>query len=398
MRIALRKVHLARFKAAFKPGAVDLGDFNVVIGRNGSGKSTLVDALQWLDTAIRRDTREATEKFRSISDLINLRSQANPNYFELTLEWVPVEETPSVEAIHYTVRIEDADGNPHVAKEILQIISNGLRKTPISTRDSNRFMLSRGGHETVPFLDSDRLAIARLGDLHQGDEVADAVTDFWRDAVFLRLAPARLSQSSLVTRKSFEPLLDEEGAALATLLFDFSEEGLGEIADEIQRILPGIRGVELHRSGVGRSARGEYGLQEQMPYRGRTGKSRLEVPSWMLSEGTRRITALVALMTRDAPPSLLCVEEVENGLDPWAVKAMVARLQSAAFGGQIILTTHSPSLLNEVPLESILMVRRLGGDTQYAKFALMEEVSNFNSSLPAGTRYANLEDNPAEGL
>ncbi|MBM3459290.1 MAG: ATP-binding cassette domain-containing protein, partial [Armatimonadetes bacterium] len=55
--LQLSKVKLEHFKAAFKPGSVTLGPLNVLVGRNGSGKSTLIEALQWLDTAIRQDIR-----------------------------------------------------------------------------------------------------------------------------------------------------------------------------------------------------------------------------------------------------------------------------------------------------------------------------------------------------
>src|SRR5262245_42065474 len=88
----LSEVQVQRFKAAFKPAPIPLKPFNVVIGRNGSGKSTLLEALQWLDVTIRRDAREACDRYYGSRDLINLRSQAEKLYFELTLTWSS--ETP----------------------------------------------------------------------------------------------------------------------------------------------------------------------------------------------------------------------------------------------------------------------------------------------------------------
>src|SRR4051794_16053754 len=82
----LSEVRMERFKAAFKPNPIPLRPFNIVIGRNGSGKSTLLEALQWLDTTIRRDAREACDRYYGSRDLINLRSKATP-YFLLELTW-----------------------------------------------------------------------------------------------------------------------------------------------------------------------------------------------------------------------------------------------------------------------------------------------------------------------
>lgn len=130
-----------------------------------------------------------------------------------------------------------------------------------------------------------------------------------------------------------------------------------------------------------------------MPYRGRSGRSKFPIPAWMLSEGTRRITAILALLARDPAPSLLCIEEIENGLDPWTVRAILRHLQSAADRGtQVILTTHSPWVLDDVPIDSILQVRRIEGDTRYEHFASRPEIRAFDPSVPAGTRYIHAEE------
>lgn len=74
------------------------------------------------------------------------------------------------------------------------------------------------------------------------------------------------------------------------------------------------------------------------------------------------------------------------------MKIILRHLQDAADRGtQVLLTTHSPWVLDDVPMESILLVRRRGGDTQYEHFASLDEVKAFNDSVPAGTRYVNLQ-------
>jgi hypothetical protein len=58
----------------------------------------------------------------------------------------------------------------------------------------------------------------------------------------------------------------------------------------------------------------------------------------------------------------------------------------------VILTTHSPWVLDDVPIDSILQVRRIQGDTRYEHFASRAAVAAFNPSIPAGTRYVHSED------
>ena len=187
-------------------------------------------------------------------------------------------------------------------------------------------------------------------------------------------------------------MLDEEGQNLPALINELTNEQREEMIENIRAILPGIEDVSVSEAAPGRDTRVNYSLMELMPYRGRGGKSRFPIPAWMLSEGTRRITALLALLAHDPPPSLLCIEEIENGLDPWTVIGLLKHLQSAQDRGtQVILTTHSPWLLDHIDMQSILRVRREGGETVYEHFASLAEVCAFSKSTPAGTRYTNLE-------
>src|SRR5690349_10513984 len=79
------------------------------------------------------------------------------------------------------------------------------------------------------------------------------------------------------------------------------------LVDKLGHILSGIVGVRVERPKRGHDVVVNYALSEKMPYQGRAGQSKFDIPSWMLSEGTRRITAILALLVHDPPPSLLCI-------------------------------------------------------------------------------------------
>jgi len=385
----LSSVKLERFKAAFQPAPIELDDFNVVIGRNGSGKSTLLEALQWLDTTIRRDAREACDRYFGVRDLVNLRSQSNVAFFEITLVWDT--NDPQTPRLRYRVRVQDSGENVPVivAETLVPVDWDDQPGEPlISTLAPGvRTVADRA----VVVRDTDRLALGILESTDTGPLIG-GLGRFWQDAVFLRLSPNRLAGGSRATRRSFDPLLDEEGQTLAALLHELTDDERQELADELSDILEGIKDVEVSTEGSERNQRANYSLLERMPYRGRAGRKQFPIPAWMLSEGTRRITAILALLKHDPRPSLLCIEEIENGLDPWTVREVVRHLESAADSGtQVVMTTHSPWLLDEVPLDSILQVRRIEGDTQYEHFASRAEIQEFKQSVPAGTRYVHAD-------
>ncbi len=366
--LMLSAVRIHRFKAAFKPRGVELRPFTVVIGRNGSGKSTLLEALQWIDQTLRRDAVAACDRYAGVGDLLNLRSQATPNYFQIDCDWAKGRRR-----LHYLVKvIQDEDGTtPVITNELLEMGAKGKATQTILESSGN----------------SDRLELERTR-----EELALPVREFWRRAVFLRLNPSSLAKGSLPRRSSSDPILDEEGQHLPALLSDLDDEQRKELVRLVTEVLPGIRDVKVPTPQGGRNEHVHYELLEEMPYQGRGGRKRFPIPAWMLSEGTRRITAIFALLVREPAPSLLCIEEIENGLDPWSSRTLVRHLREATGRGiQIIVTTHSPWILDDVELEDIVIVRRRDGNSVYEKFSELWSVKAYSPKIPAGTRYTNLE-------
>lgn len=90
------------------------------------------------------------------------------------------------------------------------------------------------------------------------------------------------------------------------------------------------------------------------------------LPGERLSTGVRMLMFFVALAYHASPPKLVLIEEPENGVHPRRLKEILSLLRSMTrgeFGGhrvQVILSTHSPYLLDHVhlPEDQILVFRR----------------------------------------
>ena len=80
----------------------------------------------------------------------------------------------------------------------------------------------------------------------------------------------------------------------------------------------------------------------------------------MLSTGTLRVLALLAMLRHPEPPPLVVVEEIENGLDPRSIHLLVEEIRTAVLTGvtQVVLTTHSPYLLDLLKLDQLVLVAR----------------------------------------
>ena len=88
------------------------------------------------------------------------------------------------------------------------------------------------------------------------------------------------------------------------------------------------------------------------------------VPLASRGTGSRRLASL-ALQGTGPSGGILCIDELEFGLEPHRLRLMLDRLSdgiSAGQIGQVLATTHSPIALLEAQLEAIHVVRRLGGE------------------------------------
>jgi predicted ATPase len=114
-----------------------------------------------------------------------------------------------------------------------------------------------------------------------------------------------------------------------------------------------------------------------------------KVPGWLLSSGTLRILALLALLRHPTPPPLIAIEEIENGLDPRTVHLLVEEIRAAVQAGrtQVVATTHSPYLLDLVPLSSLVLVERVDGEPRFTRPADSDQVQQWAKSFAPGQLY-----------
>jgi predicted ATPase len=157
---------------------------------------------------------------------------------------------------------------------------------------------------------------------------------------FLSLQPERMGMPVPQKRTSGSVRLAKDGSNIADYLLDIQRldaRALEGVVQAMGYVLPFAS--ELHPLLTSELERKAY-LQLT--------EGSFKVPGWMLSTGTLRVLALLALLRHPQPPPLILVEEIENGLDPRSIHLLVEEIRSAVLGGvtQVILTTHSPYLLD----------------------------------------------------
>lgn len=156
-------------------------------------------------------------------------------------------------------------------------------------------------------------------------------------------------------------LMGEELAAFLNTLKSLDPTQFKGVEKALRMMIPSITGLDVERSGLGEV---DLWLNE----------GNLRLPARVVSEGTLRILGLLALSGAKEPPSLIGFEEPENGIHPRRVRDVAELLKTRSESGesQLIVTTHSPVLLDLLPDDSLFVCRKEDGKTTIAPLGSYE--------------------------
>ena len=104
---------------------------------------------------------------------------------------------------------------------------------------------------------------------------------------------------------------------------------------------------------------------------------------WKLSPGTLRLIALADILHNTAPPpALLMIENPEASLNPQALRLVAEWIRSYAAEQQIIITTSSPTLVDHMSPEDLLVCEPRRGNYRDATYHRIEgkELEHINNT------------------
>lgn len=325
---------------------VDLRRFTILVGRNGSGKSNFLDALRFVMEGLQNSLDQAF-KTRGGIDEVRRRSTGHPRNFAIQLELHLSDWKTATYAFEIAARPQ---GGFLVKEERLRLGPGGY-----CVREGQ--LIAPTG-ETMPPVLADRLYLVNAAGLPQYRPIYDALINMG----FYNLNPE-------VMKKPQSPdageLLHRDGGNIASVMARLTQEQ-PSLKDRIQSylatIVPGI--VDVHRVPVG--------PWETMEFRQEVEGARhpWKFFASSMSDGTlRALGALVAVMQlaeRQTPVRLVSIEEPESALHPAAAGALMDALREATCHTQVIVTTHSPDLLEEMDFASdqLFAVQSKQGNTE----------------------------------
>lgn len=323
--MTLRKISISGYKSISEV-EVELRALNVLIGANGAGKSNFVGVFELLREVVegrlqvfvaRRGGADTLLRFgRAHTAALVIDIELEPNGYRLEL-------APS------------DDDRLFFLQEVCSFQGPGHQR-PFEER------LGAGGYHESKLADA---AKTRPVAAH----VLRAISS-WRVHHFHDTSSsARMKQLGNIGDNE---ALRSDAANLAPYLFrlkNTARPSYDLIVAMVQRVAPFFESFRLH------------------PDRNNEDKIRLEwvergsdayFTAHALSDGTLRFICLATLLLQPEPPSVILLDEPELGLHPLAITLLAELLQRAAHHTQVIVSTQSVTLVDELDPSDLIVIDR----------------------------------------
>lgn len=354
---------------------VELKPLTVLVGRNGSGKSNFVDAIMFVKDVLRTTFSEALSKadrggFRS---LLYLGSEPSDT-FSIELELIFADRRVAI----YGVEIGDpaVRGYPCVSENLS--ISDGEQWPQRFRVEEGRIVGSsveiRSFLEDVPFQQFVDVIAQRATDRPRLIDVAAVspvgfVQVAIQGAYAYALSPGAMR---LVGPSPDDDVLARDGgnvsAVMARLQAEVPETVAERISAYLHFIVPGIESVQSE----------VLSAYKVLTIRQATGGRTWTLYPHQMSDGTlRAIGSLVAVAQEtDWGPKvrIVAIEEPETAIHPAAVRALVDAFDEATVEKQVIITTHSPDVLDRLDFDEH-QVLAVETDEQGTKISAIDQAS-----------------------
>jgi predicted ATPase len=360
--LRLKSFRLKNFKAVRDSGEIRFTPLTVFIGNNGSGKSSLIEGLKTFYDLVGQDVEDAMRDWHGYESIW----YRGVDRVVVTPKEKGVRRERYSDATSFALKGRYEHGWYSAQMEIgLTPESNELFISNESITVGRNLKFARDSRGNVQFkgkAPSGLGSLKILGDIPMGDGVSligdqpylDAIVSDWQ---FLYLDPKGMGEPSHQYRTSGSVDLNQDGSNIAEYLMDIKSldpaavEGL---VQTLKYVLPYVDHLEPELVITPLDRQIYLKMKE----------SKFDVPGWLLSTGTLRFVGLLALLRHPNPPSLIVIEELENGLDPRTLNLVIDEIRNALETGktQIIASTHSPYLLDLLDLSQIILVERTGGD------------------------------------
>jgi len=336
---ALKRIRIAGFKS-IKLLDLPLRNLNVLIGANGAGKSNFISVFKLVneiaEQRLQRFVGSNPERFlkhgRRVTPKLSIQLDFDNNGYSFEL-------SPSENTLVFDNERMSFDGNSgthsrelgagqlgagHLESKLSDQLADGNRNKPIASyvlpaiKDWRVYHF----HDT-----SDQAAVKQTGAINDNETIRPDASNL---AAFLYLLQQKHPDSYQRIRNTVR--------LVASFFDDFS-----------------LRPDPLSLN------------QQDIRLEWREVGSDYPFTAYQLSDGTLRFMCLAAVLLQPNPPSSIIIDEPELGLHPYAIEVLAGLLRSVSQEVQLIVSTQSVPLVNQLEAENLIVVNHSNGESVFSR-------------------------------
>jgi len=381
----IKKLHIENYKSLKKVDFRLNNDINVFIGKNNSGKSNLIDALMFLSHIVEHgtDTRNVFPEYGGYKEVVFGKNVGDKIAFDL--KFTPSDEDISslfskldlaseislhefqrmFSKLGYLIELEE---NRLLSEEIHicfngndvlyakgsyrdgMYYSNVIESFKDGIKNENWELVETGGSSPAPSI----LHISH-SPIRPEENLLLLLRNFI--SLFTPLSPVRQSPEKLSALGIFK--LSPDASNLPQVLNSIASSNrvlFGRIMNSVEEIIEKIAEI---RAPLVEGTRDTYVSMVEQPFKG------IEFTWKHIASGTKEILYLITLLHTAPRGSLLMVEEPEIHLHADAIWKFLSLADKVCKEDdkQMMITTHSPSVIDRLPFEKIFTVVKDSGET-----------------------------------
>lgn len=358
----IESITLKNYKSFRNICLTDIPRLFVVVGANGTGKTTLFSVFGFLKNCLIYKVSYALQHGGGFKEMLS-RGAPPGSLIEIEIKF-RMEIAGIERLVTYWLKIGEEKGKPVVEREVLRY-KRGRHGSPFHFLDfsrgagyaiTNEEDFNRPDEELTreeQRVAQDTLAISGLGQFERfkAANAFRSLIENWHVSDF-HINQARGTKDAV----GIDDHLSVTGDNLqlvARNLYENHPDIFALILERMKHRVPGVSNVTPKLTEDGRLLLQFADGAFKDPFIDRH-----------VSDGTIKMFAYLLLLHDPQPHPLLCIEEPENQLYPTLLWELAEEFRDyARRGGQVMVSTHSPDLLNALELDEVCWLVKDAGYT-----------------------------------
>ncbi len=330
---------------------LEFGALTFLVGPNGSGKSNCLDSLRLVAEALRTSLDHALRDRGTIKE-VRRRSGGHPNHFAIRLDFT----IPDGAVGHYSFQVAAKESGGFEVQSEECRLTFGVGESFFHVE---RGRVVSSSLQIAPAAFSDRLYLVVASGLPEFRPLYDALSA-------MEVYNLNPKEVGAMQKPDAGEILRRDGSNAASVFHKLPAEAKARVNGYLARVVRGVSDVETQILGS------QETVEFRQAVKGQKHPWRFLASS--MSDGTlRAFGVLLALFQahtgRSNPPPLIGLEEPEMALHPAAAGILLAALREASASTQVMVTSHSPDLLDDIsiPTDAVLAVDNEEGITKIGR-------------------------------